>query len=107
MSMFRIAIALLALSAGVAQAGDWPEFRGPSAQGLAPKDEKPVTEWSDSKNVLWKKPLEGSGWSSPVIVGGKIYLTSAAPVANSKDLSLRALCLDAKDGKVLWDNEVF
>jgi outer membrane protein assembly factor BamB len=86
-------------------ASDWPQFRGPTGQGHS--DEKPMTKWSDTENVLWKKEIPGSGWSSPVVVGGKIYLTSAVEVKDSKDLSLRALCLDAKDGKILWDNEVF
>jgi outer membrane protein assembly factor BamB len=86
-------------------AGDWPQFRGPTGQGIS--DEKPLTEWSDTKNVLWKKDVPGSGWSSPVVVGGKIYLTSAVEVKDSADRSLRALCLDAKDGKIVWDVEVF
>src|SRR5262245_13506217 len=106
--MMRTAISLTALAAlvGASLAGDWPQFRGPTGQGLA-KDEKIVTQWSDHKNVAWKKDIPGSGWSSPVLVGGKIYLTSAVPIKDSRDLSLRALCLDTKDGKVLWDNEVF
>lgn len=91
--------------AGACLAADWPEFRGPTAQGLA-KDDKLVTEWSDTKNVAWKKEIPGSGWSSPVLVGGKIYLTSAV-AGKGSDLSLRALCLDAREGKTLWDNEVF
>src|SRR5262249_54204698 len=61
----------------------------------------------DTKNVAWKKAVPGKGWSSPVVAGGRVYLTTAAPIKGSdKDLSLRALCLDAKSGKVLWDEEV-
>src|SRR5262245_61245333 len=85
--------------------GDWPQFRGPTGEGHA--DEKLVTQWSDTKNVLWKVDVAGSGWSSPVVVGGKVYLTAAVPVKGSKNQSLRALCLGAKDGKVVWDVEVF
>lgn len=87
------------------RAGDWPQFRGPEGQGHA--DEKLVTRWSGSDNVLWKVDVPGTGWSSPVIVDGKVYLTSAVAIKDSKDLSLRALCLSAKDGKVVWDVEVF
>ena len=101
-----LALAALLLLAAAIHGEDWPEFRGPTGQGLAKTDSLPDT-WSKTKNVAWKKEVPGKGWSSPVIVGGKIYLTSAVAIENSKDLSLRALCLDAKDGKLLWSKEVF
>ncbi len=101
----------LSLSAGLAlaalaAAGDWPQFRGPTGQGLAGDDNLP-TQWSKTTNVAWKQDIPGKGWSSPVVAGGKVYLTSAVEVAGSDDLSLRALCLDARDGKLLWSKEVF
>jgi outer membrane protein assembly factor BamB len=89
-----------------AGAGDWSEFRGPTGQGLA-KDDRVPTEWGPTKNVVWKQDIPGKGWSSPVVVAGKVYLTTAVPVQGGDDLSLRALCLDAGDGKVLWNEEVF
>jgi outer membrane protein assembly factor BamB len=87
---------------------DWPEFRGPNGDGLV-KDGKLPTEWGPDKNVAWKQAIDGKGWSSPVVVNGKVYLTTAVPVEDKGDkgLSLRALCLDAAGGKVLWDKEVF
>jgi outer membrane protein assembly factor BamB len=88
------------------RAEDWPEFRGPTGQGTAKAEKLPV-EWGPAKNVVWKQPIPGSGWSSPVVVWGKVYLTTAEEVAGSDDVSLRALCLDAKDGKALWNVEVF
>ncbi len=88
----------------MAIAGDWPEFRGPTAQGLY--DGKPLAvEWNPSKNVAWKQSIPGLGWSSPAIVGGRICLTTAVP--KGTDYSLRLMCLDAKTGKVVWDKEVF
>jgi outer membrane protein assembly factor BamB len=91
-----------------AQAEDWPEFRGPTGQGIVQGTRLPV-EWSPTENVTWKQSLPGTGWSSPVVVKGRIYLTTSVPVADSAagDQSLRALCLDAKKGKILWDKEVF
>jgi outer membrane protein assembly factor BamB len=89
-------------------AADWPQFRGPTGQGLS--DAKhPPTEWGPDKNVAWKVPIPGKGWSSPVVAGGRIYLTTAVPRGTGRkaDQSLRALCLDAKTGKTLWDKEVF
>ena len=96
--------AFLALAALV-PAGDWPQFRGPTGQGLATDDKVP-TQWTTTKHVSWKQDIPGKGWSSPVVVGGKVYLTTATSTQD-RDLSLRALCLDARNGKVLWNREVF
>jgi outer membrane protein assembly factor BamB len=87
---------------------DWPQFRGPTGQGLAPDAKLPI-EWSSTKNVAWKKEIPGVGWSSPVIGGGRIYLTTAVPASEAKatDWSLRAMCIDAKAGNVIWNNEIF
>lgn len=83
--------------------GDWPQFRGPNADGHATGPATPM-EWSDSKNIAWKVPIAGLGWSSPAVVDGKVYLTTA--VAKDEGLSLRALALDADTGKIVWDSEV-
>jgi outer membrane protein assembly factor BamB len=98
----------LALSAGPARADDWPEFRGPTGQGIARDGSLPV-EWSQTKNVAWRRKIPGGGWSSPVVVDGRIYLTTAVPVEGSRtdDQSLDALCLEARTGKVVWQREVF
>lgn len=107
--MNRALQAILAL-AGVlfvpAARADWPQFRGPTGQGIATATNLP-SEWGPDKNVVWKQAIPGLGWSSPIVLGDKIFLTTAVPVENSKDQSLRALCLDAKTGKILWNVEVF
>ena len=99
--------ATIFFGAGV-EPGCWPEFRGPTGQGTAAAGALP-TEWSATKNVAWKRPIPGSGWSSPVVNGGQVYLTTSVPAGNgaSGDQSLRALCLDAHSGSVVWDTEVF
>jgi outer membrane protein assembly factor BamB len=105
----RFLLAVLCLITGPAvQAGDWPEFRGPTGQGIVPHGSLPV-EWSETKNVVWKQPIPGAGWSSPVIAGGRIFLTTSVPVKDGAfaDQSLRTLALDAAKGKILWDKEVF
>ncbi len=93
---------------GLVRADDWPEFRGPTGQGIAPEGHYPV-EWSASKNVAWRKPIPGKGWSSPIVSGGFVYLTTAvaAEETNRRDLSLRTLCLNAQTGETIWDKEVF
>ncbi len=88
---------------------DWPQFRGPTGQGTSNASNVPV-EWSPSKNVAWKIVLPGSGWSSPVLANGRVYLTTAVSGADgnaesngSPRISLRAICLDAADGRTRWD----
>ena len=61
--------------------------------------------WSTVSHVVWKTPVAGAGWSSPVLSKGKIYLTSAVTAENG-EVSLHALCLDVSTGKVVWDTEV-
>lgn len=89
-----------------ALAEDWREFRGPTGQGhYAGKGL--ATEWSTTKNVVWKQKIPGHGWSSPIVLKGRIYLTTAVPVEKSKDLSLQAICVDADQGNLIWQKEVF
>jgi len=91
-------------------AGDWTQFRGPGGEGHSDAKGLP-TEWSEQKNVVWKVPLPGSGWSSPVLAAGKLYLTAAiaegGKTGASVDRRLHVFCLDAKTGKTIWDRDVF
>jgi outer membrane protein assembly factor BamB len=80
----------------------WPEFRGPTQQGHAQASDLPV-QWSQTKNVTWKTPIHGHGWSTPVIWGGQVWLTTATD--DGKEMS--ALCLDRATGKVLFDRVLF
>jgi outer membrane protein assembly factor BamB len=84
-------------------AADWPEFRGPTGQGISLAKNVPL-HWSATSNVVWKAAIPGEGWSSPVLVSGRIYLTTAT---SDGPTSLRALCVSAADGKILWNVEVF
>src|SRR5207244_3642822 len=102
LSVFAVVLTAAALPA---HAEDWPQFRGPTGQGLVREGGIP-TEWGPTKNVVWKQDIPGKGWSSPVVVGGHVYLTTAV-VDKNGDYSLRALRLDARNGKIEWDKEVF
>ncbi|MBX3178289.1 MAG: PQQ-binding-like beta-propeller repeat protein [Candidatus Hydrogenedentes bacterium] len=86
--------------------GDWPEFRGPTGQGHAPEANPPL-EWGPDRNIAWRTPLPGSGWSSPVLQNGVIYLTTALLDDQEQPTSLRAIALSAEDGALRWDVEVF
>ncbi|MBX9628115.1 MAG: PQQ-binding-like beta-propeller repeat protein [Gemmataceae bacterium] len=87
---------------------DWPQFRGPTQQGHA-DGANPPAEWGPKRNVAWRTEIPGQGWSSPVVAGGRVYLTTAVPSGDGPkpDQSLRAVALDAATGKVAWDVEVF
>ena len=58
------------------RAADWPEFRGPGGDGVLEPAAVPV-EWSEEKNVVWRTPLEGRAWSTPVVVDGRIWMSNA------------------------------
>lgn len=84
----------------------WPQFRGPTADGISTAKNVPV-EWSAEKNIAWKAPLPGAGWSSPIIRDGRIYLTYSKGGDANHDLELGACCLDARSGDLLWDKVCF
>jgi outer membrane protein assembly factor BamB len=93
---------VLFLAALQALAEDWPEFRGPTGQGLSGERGLPVI-WSETEHVRWKVPIPGEGWSSPVVAGDRIWLTSAT----DRGRSLRAISVERETGKVVTDVEVF
>jgi outer membrane protein assembly factor BamB len=80
----------------------WTQFRGPSKLGISEEPRAP-REWSEGRNVRWKTPLPGEGWSSPLIANGKVWMTAAL----EEGRSLHALCVDFETGRLLQDVEVF
>ncbi len=100
-----IVVAFLAfLVTGTAVAAqDWPQFRGPAGQGHSPERGLPA-DWSESKNVVWKTRVQGLGWSSPVVAGGRVWVTAAV---DERDLGLRALAFDIENGRELVNVELF
>ena len=79
--------------------GDWPAWRGPTRDGIAAPGQTPPVRWSETENIAWKTPLPGRGHSSPTVVGDRIYLATADVAKQTQ----RVLCLDRRDGKILWD----
>lgn len=122
------AIALYGLPSTDAAAGsNWPQWRGPDSQGVSPEKNLP-TEWSETKNVVWKTPIPGRGFSQPIIWGKRVFLTTAietgqAPAEHKppkhmvgerefthpewygvdKLHTFKVLCLDRDSGKLLWE----
>ncbi len=87
---------------------DWPQFRGPGQDGMVapPKDGGKIglpTRWSETENIVWKTPIHDMGWSSPVILGGQIWLTSATEDGRK----MYVFCIDKKTGEILLDKLLF
>lgn len=81
---------------------DWPQFRGPTGQGVSDEHNLPLT-WSETQNVRWKTAIPGRGWSSPAIQGDRIWLTTAT----EEGRSLRAIAVDLNTGAIQKDIELF
>ncbi len=122
-----ITILLFGIAVPFANAADWPQFRGPRGDGIADAKGLP-TVWNDTKNVAWQTELPGRGWSSPIVLGNRIWLTTAEPLAlPTKDREARlaklpyvpqdltahaavtvyAIELDAATGQLLKQIELF
>ncbi len=98
---FLTAITVFLLAAPVAQA-EWPQFRGPRGDGHSTAIGLPES-WNEDKNVAWKVAVPGRGYSSPVILEGKVWLTTAL----EEEGSLRAIAFDQKSGEILHNRQVF
>jgi outer membrane protein assembly factor BamB len=103
---------------------DWPQFRGPQSTGVAEGPNLP-DKWSATENVAWKTDIPGSGWSSPIIWGDKIFVTSVISTAEietpKKGLYFggerhappkdehrwMVYCVDWKQGKIVWQREAY
>jgi outer membrane protein assembly factor BamB len=87
---------------------DWPEFRGPFGNGYvaAPDDTAPrglPLTWSETENIRWKTPIPHRGWSTPVVMNGQVWLTTATEDGHDYFV----LCLDADTGEILHNKKLF
>ena len=117
------ALSVLLLSSAAPGQDNWPQFRGPAASGVGANSGLPDT-WSTTDHVAWKTPIPGRGWSSPIVWGNRIFVTTAIkeggePEPVKKGLYLggdrpapsdvhrwMVYCLDLDTGKVVWEKEV-
>ncbi len=125
--LIRCALAFvvaLSLLLNVAANDQWPQFRGPQSTGVV-EDPALPDKWSATENIAWKAAIPGHGWSSPIVWGDRIFVTSVISAAeieppkkglyfggNRLDVPKdehrwMVYCVDWKTGKILWESEVF
>ena len=93
----------LLIVAGIAiAAAQWTEFRGPQGTGIVRAAAIPE-RWSETENVRWKVPVHGRAWSSPVVMGQQVWLTTATPDGKQ----LYAMAFDKETGKTIFDLKLF
>ncbi len=101
--LLRPALAAFLFSAATLfAAGEWPQFRGPAGDGHSAATGLPV-KFGEDEHVKWKTAIHGKAWSSPVIWGSQIWLTTAT----EEGTELSAVCVDKDTGKILRDDVLF
>jgi outer membrane protein assembly factor BamB len=110
--IIRFAVALATAAASLALAADWPQFRGPAANGHVDETLVPL-RWSTNENIIWITEMPGPGSSSPIVSKGRVFLTcwsgyglDPQQPGEASALKRHALCLDRRDGRILWDHTV-
>lgn len=118
---FLLTLTIAAIAA--AATDNWPQFRGPGSTGVADDDPRLPDEWSSTKNVAWKADIPGRGWSSPIVWGNRVFVTTVVPT-EAKEKARKGLyfggergiptdehrwmlyALDFDTGKTVWQREV-
>lgn len=99
----RLSVVAIALAiASIRVDAQWPQFRGPEGLGTAASAKLPLT-WSEESNIRWKTPIHGRAWSSPIVLGDQVWVSTATP--DGRELS--ALALDVTTGKIVHDLKLF
>lgn len=103
LNLSRLTFCLALFCTSVVYAADeWPAFRGPAGDGHADAARLPVS-WSETENVTWRTPVHGRAWSSPVVSGNDVWLTTATDDGHQ----LSVLCIALNSGAVRIDRKVF
>jgi outer membrane protein assembly factor BamB len=99
--MVRLILLIVMLAAPCLHA-QWPQFRGPEGLGTSPGRNLPLT-WSEGRNVHWKTAIHGRAWSSPVVLDGQVWVTTATEDGRR----LSAIALDRETGRIVHDLALF
>ena len=97
-----LSVFLVALAAMATARADWPHWRGDGGNGVSLTAKPPVT-FGPERNLCWKAEIPGRGSSSPVVVGDRVFVTTAVPVeGEAGEFDFRLLCLDRETGREVW-----
>ena len=102
MRAFIIFLLIVLMTSSIWGGDNWPDFRGPTKDGHSGATDLAIT-WSETENIKWKVPIHDRGWSTPVVWGDQIWMTTA--LENGKQMF--ALCVSKKTGQVLHDVKIF
>ena len=98
-----VALGLLAVASAGPASENWPDFRGPAGDGHVAGDATLPMTWSESENVVWKTPVPHKGWSTPVVWGDQVWLTTATEEGHD----FFVIALDRESGSVLHNEQLF
>jgi outer membrane protein assembly factor BamB len=122
-TVFRFAFFALCCGPALTADNNWPQFRGPDAAGVSANAKLP-DKWSATENVAWKRDLPGRSWSSPIVWGGKVFVTAVVNTGESEppkkglyfggnrpeppktEHESKVFCLDLATGAVVWEKTV-
>jgi outer membrane protein assembly factor BamB len=99
--MVRCAALVIVLLTAVQAEAQWPQFRGPDGNGST-QAALPLT-WTENERIRWRVPIHGRAWSSPVVLGQQVWVTTASEDGRA----LGAMAVDKTSGKVLFDLPLF
>ncbi|MGV3773359.1 MAG: PQQ-binding-like beta-propeller repeat protein [Verrucomicrobiales bacterium] len=103
MKLRTLAVLACALAASqFVSAEDWPWFRGPSRQGASQETGLPL-QWNSESNILWKVQIPGEAWSSPIVHGEKVFVTTTL----ESGVKCHVICYEKGSGKELWNTYLF
>ena len=102
MRVFLVLLATASLTAAAAAGDNWPMFRGPQNDGHSDATGLPIT-WGEKENVVWKTPIHDKGWSSPVVWGDQVWMTTA----KADGTQMFAVCVDRKTGDIVHDLKLY
>src|SRR6266550_179092 len=94
-------LSLAIMTAPSVLAANWPAWRGPEGNGVAPDTNLPL-RWSEKENVRWRVELPGPGNSSPIVWGNRVFVAQAVKAENRRTV----MCFDRASGKLLWQSGV-
>ena len=116
-------LVIIACGSNATAQENWPQFRGAGSRGVASGSNLP-DRWSATENVAWKRDIPGRGWSSPIVWGDRVFLTTVINTGKSEEPKKglyfggdrpkapetvhqwKVICLDLKSGDVRWERLV-